>query len=141
MRNKRKTPLMATLARLMEEQSLTNSDLAAKIWGRYVNAEGKNVARGRDRISQWLNGRNRPSKKSLDELAKALNVKVSDLTPEAEMKAAHQVAPDWVFSKPTGGEPGLIFIELAMFLPDEIALAIHGLLVRDAAARSATRCG
>ena len=34
------------LKQLMDERQLTQSDLAAKIWNRYTNTEGKNVARG-----------------------------------------------------------------------------------------------
>jgi transcriptional regulator with XRE-family HTH domain len=70
------------LQRLMIRRKLTASDLAAKIWGRYVNSEGKYVARGRDRISVWLAGKNIPSAESLAKLAEALGVEVIDLAPE-----------------------------------------------------------
>lgn len=67
------------LARLMLKRGLTASRLAAKIWGRYVNTEGKNVARGRDRISVWLAGKSLPSETNLRKLADALDVEVSAL--------------------------------------------------------------
>jgi hypothetical protein len=57
------------LQRWMREQGLSQSDLAAKIWGRYTSTEGKFVAKGRDRISRWINGKEFPSKKNLALLA------------------------------------------------------------------------
>jgi transcriptional regulator with XRE-family HTH domain len=120
------------LQQLMHERELTQSDLAAKIWGRTKSSEGKNVARGRDRISVWTNGKNIPDTKNLNKLAKALVVKVSDLIPEAEMKAAHRGIADWSFTKPHGGDAGQTFVQIAQFVSDETAHAIQGLLLKDA---------
>jgi transcriptional regulator with XRE-family HTH domain len=69
------------LQRLMRKRRLTASNLAARIWGRYVNTEGKNVARGRDRISVWLAGKSVPSEKNLAKLAEALQIEIWDLEP------------------------------------------------------------
>jgi transcriptional regulator with XRE-family HTH domain len=120
------------LQHFMAERELTQSDLAAKIWGRAVNTEGKNVARGRDRISVWTNGKNIPDTKNLSKLARALGVKVSDLIPEAEMKAAHRGLADWSFTKPHGGDPGQTFVQIAQFVSDDAAHAIQGILLKDA---------
>ena len=117
------------LRRLMSEQELTQSDLAAKIWGRHISSEGKDVAKGRDRISVWLAGRNFPDRENLEKLAKHLKVKVSELAPEAEMKAAHSVAADWSMTKPHG-EVGVSFFQAARYLPDDIAHEIIGLLIK-----------
>ena len=115
----------------MSEQELTQSDLAAKIWGRHISSEGKDVAKGRDRISVWLAGRNFPDRENLEKLAKHLKVKVkvSELAPEAEMKAAHSVAADWSMTKPHG-EVGVSFFQAARYLPDDIAHEIIGLLIK-----------
>ena len=118
------------LQQLMDERELSQSDLAAKIWGRNTSSEGKNVARGRDRISVWVNGKNIPDTKNLSKLAKALGVKVSDLIPEAEMKAAHRGIADWSFTKPHGGDPGQTFVQIAQFVSDEAAHEIQGILLR-----------
>ena len=117
------------LRRLMSEQELTQSDLAAKIWGRHISSEGKDVAKGRDRISVWLAGRNFPDRENLEKRAKHLKVKVSELAPEAEMKAAHSVAADWSITKPHG-EIGVSFFQAARYLPDDIAHEIIGLLIK-----------
>lgn len=119
------------LQQLMDDRELTQSDLAAKMWGR-VNIGSKSVARGRDRISVWVNGKNIPDTKNLAKLAKALGVKISDLIPEAEMKAAHRGLADWTFTKPHGGEAGQTFVQIAQFVSDGTAHAIQGLLLKDA---------
>jgi transcriptional regulator with XRE-family HTH domain len=67
------------LKQLMEQQELTQSALAAKIWGRRMTDEGIDVARGRDRISVWASGLKSPTKEQLQMLAKALGVPSSDL--------------------------------------------------------------
>ena len=117
------------LRQLMSERELTQSELAAKIWGRHTSSEGKNVAKGRDRISVWVSGRNFPDRENLQKLAKHLKVKVSDLAPEAELKAAHNVASDWSITKPHG-EAGVSFFQAARYLPDDIAHEIIGLFIK-----------
>ena len=117
------------LRQLMSEKEMSQSDLAARIWGRQISSEGKDVARGRDRISVWLAGKNFPDHENLQKLARALKVKVSDLAPEAELKAAHSVAADWSITKPHG-EAGMSFFQAARYLPDDIAHEIIGLLIK-----------
>jgi transcriptional regulator with XRE-family HTH domain len=117
------------LRRLMSEQELSQSELAARIWGRHISSEGKDVAKGRDRISVWVSGKNFPDRENLQKLARALDVKVSDLAPEAELKAAHSVAADWSVTKPHG-ETGVSFFQAARYLPDDIAHEIIGLLIK-----------
>ena len=58
------------LKELMDARGLTQSGLAAEIWGRTVNTEGKDIAKGRDRISVWVSGRNFPDRENLEKLAK-----------------------------------------------------------------------
>lgn len=119
------------LKQLMEERELTQSKLAEKIWGRYTNSEDKNVARGRDRISVWVNGKNIPDAKNLEKLARVLKVKVSDLAPKATLKAAHQGPVDWSFTRPAGTEGGRVFVQIAQYVTAEIAHEIQGLLLRN----------
>ena len=117
------------LRQLMSEREMTQSDLATKIWGRHKSSEGKNVAKGRDRISVWVSGKNFPDRENLLKLAKHLKVEVSELAPEAELKRAHSVAADWSVTKPHG-EAGVSFFQAARYLPDEIAHEIIGLLIK-----------
>jgi len=78
-RNAANVAFAARLKQLMEQRELTQSALAAKIWNRHVNSEGKDVARGRDRISMWIHGSLVPSPEQLEMLAKALGVKPDEL--------------------------------------------------------------
>jgi transcriptional regulator with XRE-family HTH domain len=126
------------LRKLMSEQELSQSELAASIWGRHKSSEGKNVAKGRDRISVWVAGKNFPDRENLQRLAKALKVKVSELAPEAEMKAAHGVTADWSVTKPHG-EVGMSFFQAARYLPDDIAHEIIGLLIKADQKRAAIK--
>jgi transcriptional regulator with XRE-family HTH domain len=117
------------LRQLMAERDMTQTDVAAEIWGRHKSSEGKFVARGRDRLSVWCAGKNFPDRENLEKLAKALKVKVSDLAPESELKAAHSVPADWSITKPHG-ETGVSFFQCARYLPDDIAHEIIGLLIK-----------
>jgi transcriptional regulator with XRE-family HTH domain len=119
------------LRQLMEARELTQSDLAAKIWDRYENTEGKFVARGRDRISVWIRGKSFPDNANLEKLAKALNVKVSELAPVTLVKAAHHGVADWSITKPHGAEEGTVFVQLALFVSTVTAHKIQGLLLED----------
>lgn len=75
------TEFAKRLRATMDERGLNGSDVAARIWGRTVSSEGKNVARGRDRLSVWMNGHSEPSKANLGKLALALGVEASELMP------------------------------------------------------------
>ena len=112
---------------------MTQSQVATKIWGRYTSSEGKDLAKGRDRISVWASGKSFPNRENLPKLAKALKVKVNELAPEAELeaklKAAHSVTADWSLTKPHG-ETGVSFFQAARYLPDDIAHEIVGLLIK-----------
>jgi transcriptional regulator with XRE-family HTH domain len=119
------------LRQLMDQQELTQSDLAAAIWGRYENTENKFVARGRDRISVWTRGKSFPDNANLEKLAKALKVKVSDLAPATLVKAAHHGVADWSITKPHGREDGTVFVQLALFVSTEAAHKIQGILLDD----------
>jgi transcriptional regulator with XRE-family HTH domain len=117
------------LRQLMSERELSQSELAAKIWGRHISSEGKNVAKGRDRISVWVSGKSFPDRENLQKLAKHLKVRPSELAPEAELKAAHSVAADWSLTKPHG-EEGMSFFQAARYLPDDIAHEVIGLFIK-----------
>jgi hypothetical protein len=59
---------------LLAASEMSQSDLAAKIWDRYTNTEGKFVARGRDRISKYVNGHEYPSKANLQKIMDVFNL-------------------------------------------------------------------
>jgi transcriptional regulator with XRE-family HTH domain len=87
------------LAKIMADREMTQSKVAAEIWGRVENDKGAWVAKGRDRLSVWVSGKNFPDRENLEKLARALGVSVSDLAPDAELRAAHhgtQPAGRWL---------------------------------------------
>lgn len=66
----------------LTELEMSQSDLAKKIWGTVPDKRGFEVARNRDRISQYVKGRSLPDRENAKKLAKALNCEVEDLVPE-----------------------------------------------------------
>ena len=58
----------------MAEKGWNQSDLAAQMWGRAISSEGKNVAKGKDRLSVWLSGKGSPSPANWSLLRKFVDV-------------------------------------------------------------------
>jgi hypothetical protein len=56
------------LRTFLKRHDMSQSDFAAEIWGRYLNSEGKYVARGRDRISVWTREISQPSKENMHKI-------------------------------------------------------------------------
>lgn len=74
------------LHRALQAQKMSASDLAAAIWGRRdVMIDGKHasVARNRERISVYLQGRSFPREQHLVKMAEALGMRAEDLAPGA----------------------------------------------------------
>jgi transcriptional regulator with XRE-family HTH domain len=116
------------LAKIMADRELTQSKVAAEIWGRSYNAKGAKVANGRDRLSVWVSGKNFPDRENLEKLARALKVDVSDLAPDAELRAAHHGAASWSMTEPAD-DPGFVFVQIAQRLPMWAAHKIQGVLL------------
>lgn len=66
----------------IHDLGISQSDLARKIWGSATDARGYNVAKNRDRISDYLKGVV-PDRQNLILLAKALDMPPEELFPEA----------------------------------------------------------
>jgi transcriptional regulator with XRE-family HTH domain len=113
------------LQAIMADREMTQSEVAAAIWGRSRNAKGALVANSRDRLSVWISGKNFPDPENLAALAKALKVKVSDLAPDAELSAP-RTKPAWSFS----GDGDMVFVQIAQYVPEAIAHEIYGLLLK-----------
>ena len=75
----------------MDKLGLSQSDLAAEMWGRRINAAGKNDAIGKDRISVWIRGLNFPDPKNLKRLADNLEMEVSELTGFVSLPAVSEL--------------------------------------------------
>lgn len=71
------------LHNLLLSRGISQSDLAAKIWGRYKDNRGFDVARNRDRISIYLKGASMPDAPNLKKIADALSMTVHELLDDA----------------------------------------------------------
>jgi transcriptional regulator with XRE-family HTH domain len=78
----RNLALAHVLNGLLVAKGWTRSDLARQMFGTYTDpTTGYVVARGRDRISSWLNGKQYPTPENLRRLALAFGVTVEELAP------------------------------------------------------------
>jgi transcriptional regulator with XRE-family HTH domain len=88
------------LKELMDQKGLRHqSELAMLAFGPTVDpSTGYTVAKGRDRISSYLKGRQFPEEKNLKAIAKALDVRISDLVPDEETlrEEAESMAADTI---------------------------------------------
>lgn len=116
------------LKAILADKEKTSSELAAKIWERQRNAKGALVAKGRDRLSVWINGKSFPNGENLAKLAKALNVPISDLAPEAEIEAANRAPPKGSLIFSDDYPPGMAFLQIAQFVPIEKGQEIMAIL-------------
>lgn len=60
---------------------MNQSDLARAVWGETHDAKGRPVARNRDRISQYLQGKSVPDARNLKKIADVLGMDPLDLAP------------------------------------------------------------
>lgn len=65
----------------MQKRGWSQADLARHAFGSTKDSRGYNVAKGRDRISVYLRGIQKPSQKHLTAIAKALSMKPEELAP------------------------------------------------------------
>ena len=117
----------------MARQGLSQSDLARAIWGTVVDARGRDVARNRDRISNYTRGRQMPEPSTLRKIAAALDCAATDLNPPAH-RTARPVeltgalpATGLRFTQ-IGGRADLALLELHRVVPTALALKIMLLL-------------
>lgn len=103
------------LRALMTKRHLKQSDLALLAFGPTVDPKtGYTVAKGRDRICAYVNGRQFPEAKNLKAIADALNVSQSDLTPEIDPREIGRSGSNFVIQPIPGQHEQLFKIERAM---------------------------
>jgi transcriptional regulator with XRE-family HTH domain len=119
------------LKAVLAEKGMTASDVAALIWGRKRNAKGVLDAVGKDRLSEWINGKSFPSPENLARLAKALDVPISELAPDAELKAANRATPEGSLVWSKDYPAGQFFLQLAQFVSMEAGMKILAIIKED----------
>lgn len=100
---------------LMQERHLKQSDLARLAFGLTVEPKtGYTVAKGRDRICAYVNGRQFPDAKNLTAIAEALDVNEGDLVPEIEPQETGHAASNFVIQNIPGRREQFFKIERMM---------------------------
>ena len=97
--------------RKMLEKDMSQSELA--------RASGL----GRDSISQYVRGRNKPSPQNLIKLAKALGVEAADLLPNQEGAAAAQEAPTFQIQQ-VGDDSGKVWLHVNQHVTADQAMRV-----------------
>jgi hypothetical protein len=66
----------------MTAKNMSGSDVARAVWGSKTNAQGRQVARNRDRMTWYLAGRGYPRPETVAKLAQVLDLDPADLERE-----------------------------------------------------------
>lgn len=122
------------------ERGLSASDLARLIWGETVDKNGYTVAKHRDRISVWENGRGVPEPANLQKVSDVLGIPVEELAPDLAMKAVERAPPEISFQMVHGGE-NLVLLRINTLTSLETAVAIAGLISKDPKSRAISTPG
>ncbi|WP_411508235.1 helix-turn-helix domain-containing protein [Brucella anthropi] len=117
------------LFKAMTDRGMSQSDLARALWGETVTSEGKNAARGRDRISVYLKGRTVPTPSTLKKIAEALGVPLEELAPDIVGAAVDRDNPEFSMSV-VAGHPDKTFVRVSKLLPLKFAVEIAQVIER-----------
>lgn len=118
------------LAALLTERGWSQSDFAREVWGEIENPKTKHKsARGRDRVSAYINGKSLPSPKLLAEMAKALELTPEQLAPDLAGEAAVREKPSITLTVPAG-RPDMVHVQVDLLLPAALAPELLTILNR-----------
>lgn len=111
----------------MVSKGWSQSDLAAEVWGRSTDTRGYKVAKGRDRISVYLQGKSVPDPKNLQKIADVLGMKVDELAPDITASAIEKENPEIAMTA-IAGHPDKVFLRVNKLVPLELAAQIISML-------------
>ena len=117
------------LAAQMSEKELSASELARRIWGDMRTSSGARAARNRDRIGNYLKAESYPERKTLAQIAKALEISVDDLAPQIPATAFDQENPELNLTLIAGNRDRVI-VNVNILTSLEIALEFAALVKR-----------
>lgn len=118
------------LAHQMQLKSLSQSDLAGKVWGKTKDGRGYTVARNRDRISAYLANAGMPGPENLRKLAVVLGCSVEDLVGSENLPrpvTRRALTHVTVALAMVAEHPGMMQVKLDLLLPTEAAMEIVGI--------------
>lgn len=111
----------------MVKKGMSQSDLAAAVWGRTTDARGYEVAKNRDRISVWLKGAVYPDPHNLKKVAEALGVDPLELAPDVAASTVEKENPEIAMTA-ISGHSDKVFLRVNKLVPLPLAAKIIGLL-------------
>lgn len=115
------------LKQLLLERGWKQSDLARRAFGETVDeATGHTIVFKRDRISNYINGRQFPDDENLTAIAKALDMTKEELAPGLTAQAVDRSDPDFCIVGTPGHE--YVLVKMEKLLPVPLAYQIFGLL-------------
>lgn len=118
------------LNREMAKKGWSQADLARHAFGSTKDTRGYNVARGRDRISVYVRGLQKPDQKHLSKIASALGVKPEDLAPGLFASAIDRERPA-VMLQAVQGHSDKTHLIVNKLVPMSVAVKIVALLADD----------
>jgi len=122
------------LNRLLDENDMSQSDLARRLWGRSLKTnDGRVVPYGKDRVNQWVKARNLPDEEIRDELCKILKTTRDDLFPGDTIRDLGS-SPSPFELKFVSGKPGMCILRSEVILSIDDGLRI-GQIIDEAASR------
>jgi len=127
------TTFAERLRLLMIRKGISQSGLAARVWGTATDARGRAVARNRDRISQYVRGLAMPRPSNLLRIAEALGVDPGELNPPAGPEATVCPAPRALAMEEVEGQPGKVRLRVNVLTNLRAASEVITLLAKDAA--------
>jgi transcriptional regulator with XRE-family HTH domain len=118
------------LNRLMVAKGWRQTDLAKATWGDKVDEKtGKRVVNNRDRLSNYINGKQFPDPVNLTLLANALGVSEAELAPDLTAELVEREEPE-VYLQQVAGHSGQLF-NMKKLLPSSTVLKILTILEQD----------
>jgi len=121
---------------LLTARGMSQSELAARVWGTTTDARGRTVARNRDRVSQYARGLSMPMPANLLRIAEALGVEPRDLDPTAEPVAAGRDVRLALAMEEVEGQPGKVRLRVDVLTNLRAASEVLTLLAGDASTRT-----
>jgi transcriptional regulator with XRE-family HTH domain len=122
---------------LLIERDWTQADLARKVWGKNrTDSKGYAQPVGKDRISNYINGKQLPDPATVKKLADAFGLTVEELWPASIVSAVERESPGISMSA-VNGHFDKVLVQVRTILPIEIASQIMALISEAESARRA----
>lgn len=111
----------------MIEKGMSQSDLAAAVWGRTTDARGYDVAKGRDRISVYLKGESFPDPHNLQRIAEALGMTTAELAPDITAATVEKENPEIAMTM-IAGHSDKVYLRVNKLVPLALAAKVITML-------------